>query len=237
MGAFGRFLELSVPTADILRSLGFYRALGFTELSTGDIRPWHYAVVTDGSIILGLHGGGIEEPALTFVRPNLARQVRALEQYGQEFEFQRLGAEEFNEAALRTPDGQLILMIEARTFSPADEDSVATPAVGRCAEVSLACVDVDVSRVFFENAGFLAAQDDGRAAPDTAAGRGVVRLNAPGITLGLRESARIAALTLRFPARDRKAMIRALEEKDLRPAREPEGQVLKAPEGTRLVIV
>ena len=61
MGAFGRFLELSVPTADILRSLAFYRELGFAELTTGDIRRHHYAVVTDGVIPIGLHAGGIDE--------------------------------------------------------------------------------------------------------------------------------------------------------------------------------
>lgn len=227
MGAFGKFLELSLPAADILRSLAFYRALGFAELTTGDIRPWHYAVVTDGSIALGLHREGIAEPALAFVRPNLARQVHSLEDAGHEFEFRRLGAEEFNEAALRTPDGHLILMMEARTYSPGEAQGGGPALIGRCAEITLACGDVGVTRRFFESAGFLPAGDDEGD---------VVRLITPGITLGLRAAAPIAAATLRFAAGDPPLALRLLEEMDLRPARTAEGYVVRAPEGTRLII-
>ena len=227
MGAFGKFLELSVPTGDILRSLSFYRALGFAELTTGDIRSWHYAVVTDGHIALGLHGGGIGEPALSFVRPNLARQVRALEAAGHDFEYQRLGADEFNEAALRSPDGHLILMMEARTFSPGDDEKGPKPVIGHCTEITLACGDAGATRGFFENAGFLPADDEHAE---------VGRLQTPGVTLGLRESAGPASVTLRFAAVDARRVLRALEEMDIKAARSAEGHVLKAPEGTRLVI-
>jgi catechol 2,3-dioxygenase-like lactoylglutathione lyase family enzyme len=227
MGTFGRFLEVSVPTADILRSLEFYRALGFAEFTTGDIRRWHYAVVTDGRIAIGLHGGGIEESALSFVRPNLARQIHALEELGHEFEFRRLGTEEFNEAALRTPDGQLILMLEARTFSPGEDAADERPLIGHCTEVSLACADPAVTRSFFEGAGFLPADEE-----ETD----VVRLHTPGITLGLRETARSAAATLRFAAGDTRAVLRALKEKGVPTTRGPEGPIIKAPEGTRLII-
>ncbi len=226
MGAFGKFLEVSVPADDVLRSLAFYRALGFSELTTGDIRTWHYAVVTDGRIAIGLHGGGIEEPALAFVRPNLARQVRALEAAGHDFEFQRLGAEEFNEAALRSPDGHLILMMEARTFSPGDAGQEPQPLIGQCTEVTLTCSDLAVTRNFFEGAGFLPVEEGESD---------IVRLHTPGITLALSESGR-SDMTLRFAVGNAKRMLRALGEKDLRVTRGPEGHVLRAPEGTRLVI-
>jgi catechol 2,3-dioxygenase-like lactoylglutathione lyase family enzyme len=224
MGAFGKFLELALPAPDLLASLAFYRALGFGERTTGDIRPWHYAVVTGGGIALGLHGDGIGEPALAFVRPNLARQVRALEDTGHEFEFQRLGAEEFNEAALRTPDGHLMLMMEARTWSPGETD--AATLLGPCTEVTLGCRDVEVTRRFFEAAGFLPVDEDG----DT------VRLNTPGITLGLRESARPGTSALRFDAGDARAAVKVLEARDLRAKKTAEGYEIRAPEGTRLVI-
>ncbi len=225
MGAFGRFLEVSLPAGDVLRSLNFYRALGFHELTTGDVRRWHYAVVTDGSIAIGLHGAGLDEPALSFVRPNLARQVRALEQTGQAFEFTRLGAEEFNEAALRTPDGQMILMMEARTFSPGAPGSAPEVVIGHCSEVSLACADVAVTREFFEAAGFLSAAEHD-ASP--------ARLAAPGLTLGLHATGPQAAPVLRFAA-PRQAP-QQLEELGLRVVRGPLGPVLTAPEGTRLLL-
>jgi catechol 2,3-dioxygenase-like lactoylglutathione lyase family enzyme len=228
MVAFGRFLEVAVPARDVLRSLAFYRALGFAELVTGDVRAWHYAVVTDGTIAIGLHGAGVEEPALAFVRPNLARQVLALQQAGHAFDFSRLGAEEFNEAALRSPDGHVILMMEARTWSPGATEPGATTVIGRCAEVTLACTDPAAARGFFETAGFLPADVDDP--PD------VVRLDAPGLRLGLRRGPVSAAATLRFAAGDPQRALRELAARDLHPARRPEGQVLVAPEGTRLVI-
>jgi catechol 2,3-dioxygenase-like lactoylglutathione lyase family enzyme len=225
MGAFGRFLEVSIPAPDVLRSLAFYRALGFAELTTGDIRPWHYAVVTDGHIALGLQGaGGVEEPALTFVRPNLARQVEALERAGQAFEFRRLGAEEFHEAGLRSPDGLLILMIEARTWSPG------TPGghrcLVRCTEVTVNCADVGRTRAFFESAGFLAAGADEEP----------VRLHTPGIVLGLRDAPPAPVATLRFAPESAPALRTALAALELAPKRIGADQVVKAPEGTRLVV-
>ncbi len=227
MGAFGRFLELSVPANDVLDSLGFYRRLGFAELSTGDIRPWHYAVVTDGHIAIGLHAEGIDEPALAFVRPNLASQVRALEMAGHDLEWCRLGPDEFHEAALRGPDGHRVLMMEARTFSPGGNFPGTPPLIGTCVEVTLACRNRDATRGFFEAAGFLPADEQGSE---------VVTLHTPGIPLGLREAPRSAVAVLRFATADSERRRAALAALDLLPVNRPEGEVLLAPEGTRLVL-
>jgi hypothetical protein len=51
----GRFLEFSVPTNDIVDSLGFYKLLEFHELDSGDAWSHKCAVVTDGNICIGLH--------------------------------------------------------------------------------------------------------------------------------------------------------------------------------------
>ncbi len=226
MGSFGKFLEISLPSGDVLRSLNFYRELGFSELPTGDIRPWHYAVVTDGSIHIGLHGGGLEEPALCFVRPNLARQVQVLEAAGHVFESCRLGTEEFHEATLRSPDGHLVQMIEARTFSTGTALAGPASLIGRCTEVSLACVDVAASSSFYEAAGFLEAGSDEE----------VVRLNTPGITLALHASARPGGVALRFRAADPGAIARSLAARQISVTRDRSGPALRAPEGTRLAI-
>jgi catechol 2,3-dioxygenase-like lactoylglutathione lyase family enzyme len=227
MGAFGRFLELSVPTAEILRSLAFYRELGFAELTTGDIRRYHYAVVADGALAIGLHAAGIDEPALSFVRPNLAKQVPVLETAGHQIEFRRLGADEFHEAALRSPDGQLIVMMEARTFSPGADDEGTVPLIGRCTEISLACHDPAATKAFWETAGFLPAETQ---EPD------VILVTAPNLTLGLREPGRAGTIALRFQPPGGNNALKALEAKGLSLARTPEGQVLKSPEGLRLIV-
>lgn len=227
MGAFGRFLEISVPTADILKSLAFWRDIGFAELPTGDIRRHHYAVVTDGVIAVGLHAAGIEEPALSFVRPNLAKQVRALEEAGQAFEFTRLGAEEFHEAGLRSPDGQLIVMMEARTFSPGGAHEPPTALIGRCTEVTLSCSEPDRARPFWEAAGFLGAE---------AVDAGVVLMTAPGITIGLRAgpATGIAALRFRPPATTKTS--ENVQRLGLACTPAPGGQLLISPERLQLII-
>jgi hypothetical protein len=46
----GQFLEFSVQPQNILESLGFYKALGFTELEVGDLWPHKYTVVSDGEL-------------------------------------------------------------------------------------------------------------------------------------------------------------------------------------------
>jgi catechol 2,3-dioxygenase-like lactoylglutathione lyase family enzyme len=226
MGSFGRFLEISVPAADVLRSLNFYRALGFGELPAGDIRPWHYAVVTDGAIVIGLHGGGLAEPALCFVRPNLARQVHALEAAGLDFESCRLGEDEFHEATLRSPDGLLLMMIEARTFSPGAAAATGASLIGRCAEVALDCADPSRTRAFFEAAGFLEAGGDDAT----------TRLDYPGLRLELREAARAEGMALRYSGTDAATLTRRLEAQDFRISRGPGGPLLRAPEGTRLLL-
>lgn len=227
MAAFGKFLEVSLPARDVLRSLAFYRALGFIELTTGDIRRWHYAVVSDGACAIGLHGAGIDEPTLSFVRPNLARQVGVLRETGHRFEQMRLGPEEFHEALLRTPDGQAILMVEARTFSPGTHDDAREALIGQCAEVSLTCADVGASRRFFEQAGFLAEES----------ADGGLALTVPGIRLGLRAGAPRPVATLRFRASDPRGVLRQLPSLDVPVERDAEGVLLTAPEGTRLLLL
>jgi catechol 2,3-dioxygenase-like lactoylglutathione lyase family enzyme len=77
----GRFLELSVQTADIRASLDFYERLGFSAAEVGEAWPHPYAVVTDGRLHVGLHQAASQETAnfpgaaLTFVKPDLAREL------------------------------------------------------------------------------------------------------------------------------------------------------------------
>ena len=72
--------------------------------------------------------------------------------------------------------------------------------LGRCAEVSLACAELAPARQFFESAGFLAVTEE-----DTAP----LRLQTPGITLGLHERPPAAVATLRFASADAGAVIEA----------------------------
>ncbi len=70
--SLGRFLEISLATADVAESLAFYEALGFVQASVGEAWPHPYAVVTDGRLCLGLHGLDFDGPLPTWVAPSLA---------------------------------------------------------------------------------------------------------------------------------------------------------------------
>ena len=132
----GRFLELGLAAPDILESLHFYRTLGFTELAVGEVWPHKYAVVTDGRIFIGLHGEPLASPVITLVQPSLRQHVLALQDAGTRFEETRLGEDEFNLALLRDPDGLAVMLVEARTYSPAPETLPAS-LLGECLELAL----------------------------------------------------------------------------------------------------
>ncbi len=224
MSSLGQFLEFSVPAPDLGASLDFYLRLGFSEVRVNDIRPRDYVAVTDGQIVIGLHARGLDEPALTFVRPDLARHARALVDAGTELEFQRLDDDQFNEVGLRTPDGQLLMLLEAPTFSVADNDCP-PPLIGRCTEVTLGTAASDDTREFFELAGFLATDGDDEDA---------VLLTAPGLSLALRPGLRRGDISLRFePAGHWQE---PLKNRGI-PAR-PVGRdhLLTTPEGTHLLL-
>jgi catechol 2,3-dioxygenase-like lactoylglutathione lyase family enzyme len=221
MPDLGRFLEFSVPAPDLAASLDFYLQLGFSEVAVNDIRPRGYTAVSDGQIVIGLHGTGLDEPALTFVRPDLARHALELADAGANIEFQRLGADQFNEAGLRTADGQLLLLLEAPTFSATDIDIV-SPLIGRCTELVLGCTTAGQTSSFFETAGFLGTEGE----PDET-----VRLAAPGLSIALRPEAR-SGVTLCFePSGDWRAQ---LELRGISARPNGRDHLLTAPEGTRL---
>ena len=117
MNTVGRFLELSVPAPNVPESLVFYRRLGAVELPTNDIRSYAYAAVALGEVVIGLHGDWLEEAAMTSVYADVARHVREQQALGVEFEFRRLGEEQFNEAGWRDANGVLQILVEARTWS------------------------------------------------------------------------------------------------------------------------
>jgi len=227
MSQLGSFLELGVPAPAVPESLAFYRALGFTELLTADIRSWPYAAVTDGQVIIGLHGAGLEQPALGFVRSDLAHHLGRLAQADLPTVFTRLGDDEFHEAGLMAPDEQLLILMEAATCSAAGADEAPPPLIGRSSEISLRCVDPERCLAFWTALGFLAvSEEDSRT----------LRICAAGLTLGIRPEQRQPGPLLRFEsaAPDVRGQLAAL---GIAAQPHPEGMLLRAPEGTALLLV
>jgi hypothetical protein len=228
----GRFLEFSVPAPDIIDSLGFYKQLGFHELETSDVWPHRYAVVSDGELCIGLHGEPVEQPALTFVQCDIAAEARSMTDAGFEFEYLRTDEDQFNEVGFLTPDGQLVSMIEARTFSGSAEEADSS-VCGRFIEFTLPVRDALRAGRFWAP-----------LAPELLRVREEptihMRFNAAGLPLGLSESIALSGPSLCFRCDDREAIWIALAKHGFVHKEFPgfEGAFMQidAPEGTTLFL-
>ncbi len=155
----GRFHEISIQTPDIRASVEFYEQLGFTQCVTGDTWSHPYGVLTDGRIFLGLHQYKFPSPSLTFVQDNIAHHVAVIEGLGIEVAWRRLGDDSFNEFGFRDPAGQMITLLEARTYSPSARRQSETSVLGDFTEFSIPATDFTAMREFWEKLGFVALEE------------------------------------------------------------------------------
>ncbi len=232
----GRFLEFSLATPDIQASLDFYSRLGFSQAEVGEAWSHPYAVVTDGRICLGLHQVAIPAPSITFVKPDLLKHLETLEKQGLRFEFRRLGNDVFNEVGWFDPSGQLIRLIEARTFSPSKRVGTDTSKCGYFLEIALPTPILDVSKAYWEEFGFVGIDEADDPLPH-------VSCTSDFVDLGLYDHAHLRRSTLRFEADDVGGTLARLAEIGISPAGEiPQplrtmpAAVLIAPEGTPILL-
>ena len=231
----GRFLELSLPTPQILDSWQFYQRLGFTSALVGEAWPHRYSVVTDGRLALGLHGeSAVTAPLLSYVRPDLARHLPSLEALGIEFDRRQLSADSFNEAVFTTPDGQQVRLLEARTFSPPEHPPATR--LGWFEEYALPVGDLGAARDYWERLGFVTAAEGDDPWPHLS-------LTSDTLDIGLHLTRELRRPTLVFSAEDgvelRERLTAAGVEPEPRLPRslDPETHLLVvAPEGTQLLV-
>jgi len=153
----GRFHEISIATDDIRSSVEFYERLGFTQAETGETWAHPYGVLTDGRIHIGLHEHRFPSPLLTFVHADIASHAHEIEARGIELSLRRTTDDVFNEAGFLDPSGQMVRVIEARTYSPVvrDEGSLC----GYFTEYSIPAADFETAQKFWEPLGFVATEE------------------------------------------------------------------------------
>lgn len=151
----GRFLEISVHAPDVPASLAFYESLGFVQATVGDAWNYPYAVVTDGRLHLGLHAREFESPALAWVRPGLAEHAAELGALGIEPAFERFGEDALHTLGFRDPSGQMITLLEARTFSPPALPPAHATRLGYFEEFGLPTTDLERAQAFWDALGFV----------------------------------------------------------------------------------
>jgi hypothetical protein len=177
----GQFLEYSIAAQPLAASFEFFRSLGFASVPVGDTLPDPYVVLFDGAVTVGLHDRTQGAAQLTFVRPGLRDYVRPLRRLGIELTDQHLRDNEFHSISFDDPGGHEIVLLEARTFPPAEWDTHNVTACGEFFELSLPAGDLQTSSRFWESLGF-APVASGEAPHRWQ------RLTGRGITLGLHET-------------------------------------------------
>jgi len=225
-----------VATPDIRSSLDFYTRLGFSQAEVGEAWSHPYAVVTDGRICLGLHQEEIPAPSLTFVRPDLLKHLEAFESRGIEFEFRHLGDDVFNEVGWFDPSGQLVRLIEARTFSPSKRQATETSQCGYFLEIAIPARDRESAKAYWEGFGFVGLDELDDRLPH-------ISCTSDFLDLGLYHPADVRRMALRFQVDDvggalaKLAHVGILPGGELPPALRGEpAAVLEAPEGTPILL-
>ena len=133
--------------------------------------------------------------ALTFVRPGLLKYLDELERRGVEFEFRHLGNDVFNEAGWFDPSGQLVRLVEARTFSPSKRLATDTSRCGYFLEISLPSPERESAKKYWEDFGFVGMDDVEDCLPR-------ISCTSDFIDLGLYLPADLKRATLRFEVDD-----------------------------------
>ena len=232
MSQLGKFLELSVRAPDVLESLSFYKSLGFRELAIGDVWRHKYAVVSDGDVCIGLHDDDFESPAISFVHPEVAKYARSMSGSGLEFSNLKIDEDVFNELGFRDRDGHVVRLLEARTFSP-PEDDLELSLCGELLEIVLPVRNAMRAGRFWAPLTPVLLRI--REEPTTH-----MRFDAGGMPLGLSESRALKQASLCFKCADRAALAAATDQRAIQHREFPgfEGAFIEivAPEGTRLYV-
>ena len=232
----GRFLEVSLHAPDILDSFRFYERLGFSSAAVGETWKHKYAVVTDGRIHLGLHDYEFASPSLTWVKPELANGVQALEQRGIEFTFSKLGDDRFNEAGFADPGGLMVTLLEARTYSPPARRPEEVSVLGWFEEFAIPVTALEPAQAFWEKIGFVTTGEGTDPWPRLS-------LTSDHLNLGLYLTRELRTPTLVFANDDVPGCVARLAEDGVVPERrlpralDPHRHALFfAPEGTALLV-
>ena len=175
------------------------------ETEVGDIVTEPYVALSNGEVAIGLRDTDAAAPVPTFVRPNLKDHLRALRHRRIGLDFAELADDQFHRAGFRDPNGQLIVLCEARTCSALGDDHVAVSVVGRFLEFSLPTHSVAESARFWDAFGLTCRNEGLEPAP-------WLHIRGRGLALGLYEGSRFTP-GLTFECVDIEARVAYLEAK------------------------
>ena len=150
-----RFLEYSIPVENVLHSLEFFQALGFSSLLTNDIRSYPYGVITDGRCYLGLHERNqfsqlTEQPRFCFVHDEIAPIVRYLNDRNYQIINSQLDEDMFQQTIFHGPNHAVINVLAARSFSLPAKDDCKDSLLGHFNGFVIPTNNIEASSKFWE---------------------------------------------------------------------------------------
>jgi len=231
-GLLGRFLELALPTPDLLAAWHALHGLGFAEATTTDARPTGYAAFSDGRIALGLHQQALDVE-LIFVRTGVQQAAASLAAAGLEPTEQKLSEDSAHEVAFRLPGSLSVRLLEARTFSPPPINT--PPATGWFMELMLPVANPQETAAALETLGFVCLGEEVLPLPHLA-------LTSDTLNVGLYQHRALPRPGLLFQTNDMTALRLAAERAGLDEVAAPAGantEILhwRLPEGTPLWVM
>lgn len=221
----GDFLEFSLSTRDILASLEFYRKLGFVEAPAREAWRHPYTVMTDGRLYLGLHQRELMSPALSFAVPDLRSHLPSLESLGIELVFCNIELHRFNEVGFLDPDGGMVALLEARTYSPVHSEL--KTLCGYFLEYRLPVRDPAATLKFWEQLGLIATPAEYGQPAQVSWG---------GINISLEDFGPRARPALVFATPKLEETAALLEMRGLPTQKDPSGVRVTTPEGLSLLL-
>ena len=162
-------------------------------------------------------------PALSFALPELSKHLPDLEALGLEFEFCNIELHRFNEVGFLDPDGGLVALLEARTYSPLH--APVETLCGYFLEYHLPVRDPATTLAFWEKLGLIATPAEDGQRPQVSWG---------GINISLQDFGPRAKPALVFANRDLEETAALLEMRGLPVQKDTRGLRLATPEGLSL---
>ncbi len=213
----GRFHEISVSTDNLAESLQFYELMGFAASQVEPIWPHPYAVVSLGSLVVGLHEYRFPSPSITCVHHDIMGALESYRDAGAVIAFAKTEPSQFKEFGFRDPAGHMVTLLERTTHrADAVDPHGSSRTLGRFAGFSLPSAAPEISAGFWRALGatpLAMPSVDSRVWP-------AALLDAAGLTIGIHDESWL----------DKPALV-------FQRAGAAERTVFESPEGARLVVI
>lgn len=105
----GQFGEFTIPVRSLPEALFFWTKLGYEPLHMAQI-PYHYAILSDGLMVIGLHESKQPRVTLTYFAPDMADRIAALRADGVDVQPVGPGQGGEGSGSLISPEGMMFYL-------------------------------------------------------------------------------------------------------------------------------